>query len=92
MTEVLGTEELMNVEKAVEKVALAVIELAKDKFAIGSVVTHLQALSGDADVLNAIKGFKNFVPEIKDLSLSEGITLGVSVLMDIPKYLAAMKK
>jgi hypothetical protein len=92
MEEAKDTHELKAVVKLVDHAVLLLGKKLSDGFQWTDLVSMAQELASDPVLSQAVKEYKEIVPECKDLSLPEGLELFVLVVIGVPKYIEAFKK
>jgi tellurite resistance protein len=93
MSEERGIKETKEVIEGVVELSVVITEALRDGFQAGSdLPAILTALTVNPKMQAAYDNVKEVGAEIKDISVEEGVELGVIALMAVPKILAALKK
>lgn len=93
MSEEVGIKETKEVVEGVIELSVIIAESLKDGFQASSDLTAiLVGLSTNPKMIAAYDNVKGVGEEVKDLSVNEGIELGVLALSSIPRIIDALKK
>lgn len=94
MADIKETKELL---VGVNEMSILIISVLKDGFQAGEDIAKIvEKLTTDAafreKMMASYEGIQNMPDEVKDISLAEGVELGMIQLSYVPKLLEALKK
>ena len=94
--ETVGIKETKEVLVALNKLVIKIAPIVIDGLSVSDLVAALTDINGDpvakAELEAALADIKQVPVEIKDLTISEGIELGMVQAQAVPALIAAFKK